>query len=555
MIFNVNCLKKNPEKNPQEMVKLKNRSFLGKKFRIAIWIRIFLVIIVPSVVYTILSVLDVNTDHDNVIASGHRKLLSVNVSEIVSPHAADDDEIANFTEISEVNHQRIDCNPPAIDEFPPDGFTRKQRKKGWLTVHILLTLYCFWFLAIICDDYFVPAIESLCSKLQMNEDVAGATFMAMATSSPELFINCVGTFITKGDLGVGTVIGAAVFNILAVPACCGLFAHEVVKLDWYSITRDSGMYAIAVLGLIGVLHDGIVMWYEALALILTYFIYITVLYYNDVMSRNAKLLVAKYRKRYVPRLYQDVTEISPLLSKQNGMSNNNNNNDVSVNGFYEHKKDEELEAHCSSPWGRHQDEYLLLYIIKWPLVFLLWITVPDVRKHPKLRYLTFLCCIIYIGLTSYVVSFLITVFGDTLNIPDTVMGLTFLAAGTSVPEAVSSVIVTNQGHGAMGISNSIGSNTFDVLLCLGIPWLVKSLAFPAVADQLWVVINSTGLTYSTISLMSTLIGLYVALACNGFHLDKKTGVTCAVMYVMFLIFASLVEMNVFFPVNVPTCGR
>lgn len=30
-------------------------------------------------------------------------------------------------------------------------------------------------------------------------------------------------------------------------------------------------------------------------------------------------------------------------------------------------------------------------------------------------------------------------------IPDSVMGLTFLAAGMSVPEAVSSVIVTNQG--------------------------------------------------------------------------------------------------------------
>lgn len=35
--------------------------------------------------------------------------------------------------------------------------------------------------------------------------------------------------------------------------------------------------------------------------------------------------------------------------------------------------------------------------------------------------------------------------GDTLKIPDSVMGLTFLAAGMSVPEAVSSMIVTNQG--------------------------------------------------------------------------------------------------------------
>lgn len=37
------------------------------------------------------------------------------------------------------------------------------------------------------------------------------------------------------------------------------------------------------------------------------------------------------------------------------------------------------------------------------------------------------------------------VLGDTLKIPDSVMGITFLAAGTSVPEAVSSVIVAKQG--------------------------------------------------------------------------------------------------------------
>lgn len=76
--------------------------------------------------------------------------------------------------------------------------------------------------------------------------------------------------------------------------------------------------------------------------------------------------------------------------------------------------------------------------------------------------------------------------GDTANIPDSIMGLTFLAAGTSVPEAVSSVIVTKQGHGAMGISNSIGSNTFDILLCLGLPWFIKAYYMPAVENENWV---------------------------------------------------------------------
>lgn len=65
------------------------------------------------------------------------------------------------------------------------------------------------------------------AELDVTEDVAGATVMAAASSSPELFINVIGTFVTEGDLGVGTIVGSAVFNILAVPACCALFANEV----------------------------------------------------------------------------------------------------------------------------------------------------------------------------------------------------------------------------------------------------------------------------------------------------------------------------------------
>lgn len=76
--------------------------------------------------------------------------------------------------------------------------------------------------------------------------------------------------------------------------------------------------------------------------------------------------------------------------------------------------------------------------------------------------------------------------GDTADVPDSVMGLTFLAAGTSLPEAVSSVIVTNQGHGSMGISSSISSNTFDILLCLGIPWFLKAYFVPEVPGENWV---------------------------------------------------------------------
>lgn len=42
------------------------------------------------------------------------------------------------------------------------------------------------------------------------------------------------------------------------------------------------------------------------------------------------------------------------------------------------------------------------------------------------------------------------------------MGLTFLAAGTSIPDLITSVIVARKGYGDMALSSSIGSNMFDV---------------------------------------------------------------------------------------------
>lgn len=107
----------------------------------------------------------------------------------------------------------------------------------------------------------------------------------------------------------------------------------------------------------------------------------------------------------------------------------------------------------------------------------------------------------------------------------------------------------------MGISNSIGSNTFDILLCLGLPWLIKSSFSPTQPGRHYISINSGGLEYSAISLLSTLMLLYIAFASNKFQLDMKVGRACLCMYAVFLILASLIELNVFFMVNLPTCQR
>ena len=119
------------------------------------------------------------------------------------------------------------CAPHSIEDFPEDLFTLNQRKHGAVLFHVFFGLYCFLLTAYVCNDYLLPALDCICADLRISADVAGATFLATASCFPELFVNVVGTFLTESDLGVGTVVGGAVFNTFATPAVGALFAAQV----------------------------------------------------------------------------------------------------------------------------------------------------------------------------------------------------------------------------------------------------------------------------------------------------------------------------------------
>ena len=56
----------------------------------------------------------------------------------------------------------------------------------------------FFGLAIVCDDFFVPALEVIIDRFEITEDVAGATLMAAGGSAPEFFTALIGEFTQLG---------------------------------------------------------------------------------------------------------------------------------------------------------------------------------------------------------------------------------------------------------------------------------------------------------------------------------------------------------------------
>ncbi|GIX70460.1 hypothetical protein CDAR_280541 [Caerostris darwini] len=121
-----------------------------------------------------------------------------------------------------------------------------------------------------------------------------------------------GVLVAKGDVGTGTIVGSAVFNVLFVIGVCGLFSGRIVELTWWPLFRDSVFYSATVIILIAIIFDSEVTWYESVIMMLIYATYILLMKFNsdvhfwisrrlgieDDTSQNVGILAQGDKKNY-----------------------------------------------------------------------------------------------------------------------------------------------------------------------------------------------------------------------------------------------------------------
>jgi K+-dependent Na+/Ca+ exchanger-like protein len=619
--------------------------------------------------------------------------------------------------------------PPGL--YPNYWFTQKQRISGAIVIHILILCYMFCGLAIICDEYFVPALEVICEQLKLKDDVAGATFMAAGGSAPEFATSILGVFFSKSDIGFAAIVGSAVFNVLFVIGGCALVATGVT-LTWWPLARDCSYYICSIMLLVICIFDQKIMHFESIMLILGYIGYVIIMKFNEDLEKyvNSKLRQARDYERNRPRwrqvlfiiaeswifnifiygmivlsvltaflpmvetapapaimcanmstfessytaykdfdptVYQTAEVQSTILTWDiinfvcvgvfvfemllkwaaytffGYMANGLNNFDMVlvalmifelsiaqrkaefrviralrflralrllrllrlvmrekrdastqwVEDDWEQDYVRAVPVKCkranSIAWRRtskvveeplplpepketdlqtevvEKDEdddddedddppnpfyppeglkARIYWAIMFPLAVLIFFTVPH-PKRPRLRklyFVAFLMCVLWIIVLSYVMVWMATVIGITVGIPDPVMGLTVLAAGTSVPDLLESLAVARKGQGDMAVSSSIGSNVFDLLMGLPFPWLLSTLIVP---PRRSVCINSKGMTISVL-LLFLMVGATVALiVLEGWKLTRRMAIVFVLLYFVFLTVSLLLEYGLF----------
>jgi cation:H+ antiporter len=106
--------------------------------------------------------------------------------------------------------------------------------------------------------------------------------------------------------------------------------------------------------------------------------------------------------------------------------------------------------------------------------------------------------LIVVGLVAlvYGADWLVTAavnFAKAMGVSDLVIGLTIVAAGTSMPEVATSIAAALKGERDIAVGNVIGSNTFNILGCLGLSGLVSgshglTMAPALLAFDVWVML-------------------------------------------------------------------
>lgn len=160
----------------------------------------------------------------------------------------------------------------------------------------------------------------------------------------------------------------------------------------------------------------------------------------------------------------------------------------------------------------------ILFYSALPMRYLMYLTVPDVRLRGSEHRATssILMCVVWLALESYVLITGLSILSNLAGINSTIFGLTFGAWASSYPALWSSVVVARNGFGDMVAGNAIGSNTFNIFIGLGLPWLTYSVlnqgnSYNALRDD--------GVVFSLLVLFAITVVFHLFMAASSWTLQ------------------------------------
>jgi cation:H+ antiporter len=320
------------------------------------------------------------------------------------------------------------------------------------------------------SDYFVKSASSIAKKLGVSEFVIGLTLVAVGTSIPELASSVAASLAHSSGIVIGNVVGSNIANIALIVGGTALLT--VVKTDTEMLKRDGYIMMFAAVLIFVIAFDLQLSRIDAIVLLLFYVAYIFFLFENKTKYEGKfyfkEFVTYFFKFKYIKSINQRV---------RTGVDNRNS--------------------------GKRTSNVFSESVFKKDILILL------------------LSGIAVIFGAKYLVEEAMF-FAQRFQIPDTFIGITLVAVGTSLPELMVTVSAARKGYGNIAIGNVIGSNITNIFLILGI----SSLIFPLEITQF-------SITF-TIPFMIFISLILLWFISTHWEIRKKEGITLILLYALFL---------------------
>jgi len=414
-------------------------------------------------------------------------------------------------------------------------------EQPWTAIlYMIGDMYVFWALHLIVHRWFEPSILKMVDLFQMRDDVAGATLMAIGTSLPELVSGLVGVFVPgAGDTGLGTVLGSLVFNMLMITGLCIIvIPADAIILNRVDTIRDETCQVEV---------NGVLCWafsnrqedvHNDIVFLCLYVLYILVCW----KAKDAARAVG----------CSDESDKSNEPDQPDHHSLHEHDARAIEIGSDDSSDSDHKHGHTLLAMPECNAKNIFFFILSIPLIILeacCHVTIPDSHSHFWKHHCnkTGIClcatmCIVWITILVFFMIEWAVKAGELLGIQPSIMGLTFCAAGTSVPDCMCSVLVAREGRGNMAISNVFGSNVFDVLIAMAIPW---ALRYQMMGTRELIKMEAEGFEIAVFILALVLIFYVACVAIGKFTLPKKVGYLNVGLYGIFIIYAFASPLIVF----------
>ncbi|MBA2113344.1 sodium:calcium antiporter [Bremerella alba] len=337
---------------------------------------------------------------------------------------------------------------------------------GFLIVQVVLISIVIWQA---CDP-FADAAQWVGETLRLPGSVRGATLDAVASSMPELFsgiffvvvavmnvpTDSVAAMAQTGAEGYGSTLatcaGSAVYNMILIPAFCGIFisiyrkSKPTIDVEPEVISRDGMWFILCELVLIIFLFNDRMYWWMGLVFIGMYIAYVVHLFIDAKRYQHAMDAIHAHlgdvghdtpTEQIVATLQEENIKATHMLVEKIKSSAD---------------EDEEDEADTAG----------------------VFYGIFNVRLNGLTATLVLLACTGVAAISCY---WLVEVTNETahvLNVPVFFVAVILAAAASSVPDTFLSIGAAMRGDDSGAVSNVFGSNIFDICICLSIPLLVNS---------------------------------------------------------------------------------